>query len=109
MTGRPAKRVISVVNLLGPILSGRTAGELLRRQIEELARQQPTVIVDFIGVELATPGFADEFFAKMPPSLIETGRVQFAHVDDDLGVLRDLVLIQRDSALTRLSAPKDDG
>lgn len=87
--------MITVVDVVGPVLSGRSSGALLREQIEELARQQFRVVVDFDGVEVATPGFADELFAKMAPLLVETGRVRFARLDDDLSVLRDLVVLQR--------------
>ncbi len=94
MTPRPADRLIAVADLLGPVLSGRSSGALLREQIEELARQQVEVVVDFTGVEVATPGFADELFAKMPSTLVETGQVRFSHLDDDLRILHDLVVLR---------------
>ncbi len=98
MTRRACARVIAVADQLGPILSGRSAGALLREQIEELARQQVEVVVDFSGVELATPGFADELFAKIDSSLVDTGQVQFTHLDAELSVLRDFVVVQRTRA-----------
>src|SRR4051794_10998833 len=94
MTTRPAARVIAVADLLGAVLSGRSSGALFREQIEELARQHVEVVVDFKGVEVVTPGFADELFAKMPSTLVETGQVQFSHLDDDLRVLHDLVVLR---------------
>ena len=94
MTPRPEARLIAVADLLGPVLSGRSSGALLREQIEELARQQVEVVVDFTGVDVATPGFADELFGKMPSTLVETGQVQFLHLDDDLCILRDLVVLR---------------
>jgi uncharacterized protein DUF4325 len=87
-----------VADVAGLVLSGRTSGALLREQIEGLAQQHSQVIVDFAGVEIVTPGFADEVFAKMTPSLVETGQVRFAHLDADLSVLRDLVVRQRTRA-----------
>lgn len=98
MTNKSKVRVITVTDVVGPVLSGRSTGALLREQIEDLARQQFQVVVDFEGVEVTTPGFADELFAKMAPLLVETGRVTFAHLDDDLSVLRDLVVLQRTRA-----------
>jgi hypothetical protein len=84
-----------VADEAGLVLSGRTLGALLREQIEELAKQHSEVIVDFAGIEVVTPGFADELFAKMTPSLVDTGRIRFAHLHGDVSVLRDLVVIQR--------------
>ena len=92
---RGGTRHIAVAKQFGTVLSGRSAGADLRAQIEELAKQGVVVVVDFSNVELATPGFADELFGKIDASLIDARRVQFAHLDGDLQVLRDLVLIQR--------------
>lgn len=95
VTPRPEERVVVVADTAGVVLSGRTEGAVLREQIEELAKHHPVVIVDFAGVEIATPGFADEFFAKMKPALVDTGNVRFAHLDPEISVLRHLVVVQR--------------
>ncbi len=84
-----------VVDTAGAVLSGRTAGALFRERVEQLASQHPVVVVDFTGVEIATPGFADELFARMSARLVDAGRVRFAHLDPDLNVLRELVIAQR--------------
>ena len=79
---------------LGPVLTGRSVAQALRTRIEELATHD-VVVVDFDGVEAVSPSFADEIFAKLPSSLIDSGRVRFEHLDDDLKALIEFVTAAR--------------
>lgn len=65
---------------IGSVLAGRGEATVLRARIEQLAREDPPVTVDFSGVITASPSFADELFAKLDPGLIEGGEVVFEHV-----------------------------
>jgi hypothetical protein len=69
---------------LGSVLSGRFEAEELRSRIEGAAESGQRVVVSFEGVEAVSPSFADELFAKMSAALLETGRVKFVDLDDDL-------------------------
>jgi hypothetical protein len=95
MTSDSRIHVVAVAEEFGAVLSGRAAGAMLRQQVEGLAREELSVVLDFAGVEIATPGFADELFGKLSRGLVEQGSVQFAHLDDDLRVLHDLVVARR--------------
>jgi hypothetical protein len=75
-----------LVDEVGPVLTGRMPGEQLRRRIEQAAAEGP-VVIDFAGVELMAPSFADEVFGKMPPHLVGNGRVQNANLHDELEAL----------------------
>lgn len=65
---------------LGPVLAGRGQATVLRRCVEQLARKDSAVVVDFAGVLATSPSFADEFFAKLDATLIEDGGVVFENV-----------------------------
>jgi hypothetical protein len=69
---------------LGSVLVGRLPGAELRERIEEVARSGEVVILDFANVVVVSPSFADEVFARLDPSLVESGSVRFENLDDDL-------------------------
>ena len=71
---------------LGPALVGRKAGATLRARILLCAQTAP-VIVDLTGIELISPSFADELFAKLPPDVIRDRRVRFSNASDDIRAL----------------------
>jgi hypothetical protein len=69
---------------LGSVLVGRLPGAELRERIEEVARSGEVVVLDFADVIVLSPSFADEVFARLDPSLVESGSVRFENLDDDL-------------------------
>lgn len=80
---------------LGPVLTGRSVAEKMRRRIEAAATSDEVVEVDFAGVTTASPSFADELFAKLPPELIAQGRIRFANVPASLDRLVRFLVRQR--------------
>ncbi len=85
---------ISLCERLGSVLVGRGPGALLREEIEDAARAGRLVIVDFEGVGMVSPSFADELFAKIDPEIVAAGNLHFKNLDDDL---REIVAIVRHS------------
>jgi hypothetical protein len=63
----------------GPVLTGRSHAAAIRQRVEAMAATAP-VVVDFRGVTVLSPSFADELFAKVDPDLIESGAVRFEHM-----------------------------
>lgn len=51
-----------------------------------VARLGP-VVVDLAGIELVSPSFADELFAKLPPDLVADRRVRFANASEEIKAL----------------------
>jgi hypothetical protein len=78
---------------LGPVLAGRHLGEALRLRIEQLVADGEDVVVDFTGVAVVSPSFADEIFAKLPPDLAP--HVRFDNMADDLRSLAHFVVAAR--------------
>lgn len=87
--------VIRPADQLGPVLTGRSVAEHLRRQIEAALEVEDAVIVDLDGVEAISPSFADELFAKLPGDALQSGRVRFEHLDDDTAALVRFVVAGR--------------
>jgi hypothetical protein len=46
---------------------------------------------------MIAPSFADELFAKLPRELVESGRIRFEHLDEDLTALARFVVRGRDA------------
>lgn len=82
----------------GGVLTGRSEAGLLRARVEQLAKDEP-VTVDFDGVLTASPSFADEFFAKLDPELIEAGSVLFENVPASLAAIARYVRAARNETL----------
>ena len=80
----PPMTTIRLSDELGPVLVGRFPGASLRAQIEELARSGETVILDFSGVSVLSPSFADEVFARVDPDLVDAGLVRFENLENGL-------------------------
>jgi STAS-like domain of unknown function (DUF4325) len=83
---------IRLAERCGPALVGRDQGRHLRAEVEEISHGSGIVTLDFDGVEVLSPGFADELFAMMPQELVESGHVRFENVDETFSSLRELVL-----------------
>lgn len=86
-------QTIRPVDEQGSALAGRPAAARIRAQIESAA-QQFEVVVDLEGV-MMSPSFADELIAKLPRDLLDTGRVRFVNIDEDLAFLVDFVIAGR--------------
>jgi STAS-like domain of unknown function (DUF4325) len=69
---------------LGPALVGRIPGREIRDRIERSARSGEVVELDFEGVTVVSPSFADEVFARIDPALVESGVVQFTNLSEHL-------------------------
>lgn len=69
---------------LGSVLVGRMPAAELRERVEEVARSGEVVVLDFVDVVVVSPSFADEVFARLDPSLVESGAVRLENLDDDL-------------------------
>lgn len=65
----------------GPVLTGRSHAAEIRERVEACAATAP-VVVDFDGVAVLSPSFADELIAKLDAQLVEAGRVQFIHMSN---------------------------
>ncbi len=78
--------VIQLQEELGSELIGRHEGARLR---EDLVRRvgNGRVIVDLAGIELMSPSFADELFAKLPAVLLRERRVRFTNASGDIRAL----------------------
>lgn len=84
---------------LGAVLAGRSQASVLRAEVERLVALGEHVVIDFSGVVAASPSFADELFAKLDPSLTETGRVAFQHLSPRLEPIVRFVISNRHGAL----------
>ena len=56
------------------------------------------IVVDFEGVEAMSPSFADELFAKLSSDTIDSGRVRFERLDENLLILAQYVIAGRESS-----------
>lgn len=83
---------------LGSVLTGRSVGGKLRAQIEQSLAAGEQVVVDFEGVEIMSPSFADEVFGKLPPEAVESGQLSFQNLAEDLTFLARFVAAQRSRA-----------
>jgi hypothetical protein len=78
--------VIRPVDELGTELIGREAGAAFRERVMRAARAGQVTIA-LAGIELISPSFADELFAKLPRELVRARRVRFANASDDVRAL----------------------
>src|SRR4026209_2881556 len=84
----------SIVNMrdtFGPFLMGRADGARARGRVQELHAAGSQVRVDFTGVELMTPGFADEFFGRLPADALDAGEITVESLAPSLTPLLRLV------------------
>jgi len=90
--------VIRPADEFGAVLTGRYLASELRERVEELLQHGSTVTIDFSGVEAMSPSFADELFAKAPRDAIDSGRLRFENLADDLRALARFVAEGREPA-----------
>lgn len=80
-----------MIDHFGSALLARADGARAREVVRELQLGAGRVHVDFSGVEVMTPGFADEFFARLPTELFDSGRITVNALPPDFQLLQRLV------------------
>jgi hypothetical protein len=80
----PMTTTLKLSDELGSVLVGRMPAADLRKRIEGLARAGQIIVLDFENVVVMSPSFADEVFARLDPSLVDSGHVVFENLDNDL-------------------------
>lgn len=91
MTTTRGATVIKPADEFGAVLSSRFAAEELRARIERELAEGTDVVVSLEGVIAVSPSFADELFAKVPQDAVETGRVRFVNLSEDLRAIARFV------------------
>jgi hypothetical protein len=86
------------------MLAGRFLGLDLRQQVESCA-QDHDVVIDLASIEMASPSFADEFFAKLDPKLFESGRVRLENARPELDAIIRTVTAGRSAHQRRENEP----
>ena len=81
-------RSVDMAAEFGSALVSRGDGVRARESVVSLAMGSP-LCVGFARVEMITPGFADEFFARLPAALTDSGRIQIT------GLVAPLKLVRR--------------
>ena len=76
MTEEPHSRpTVDMAAEFGSALVSGGDGARARESVVSHAMGSP-LCVDFACVEMITPGFADEFFARLPAELTDSGRIK---------------------------------
>jgi STAS-like domain of unknown function (DUF4325) len=83
----------------GAVPAGRSQAQALREEIERAAIDGD-VVVDFARVLTLSPSFADELFAKLPPELVGSGRVEFQNLSPATRAIADFVISGSRGTLT---------
>ena len=78
----------------GAVLAGRTLAARMREQVEAAAVESD-VVIDFAGIEMMSPSFADELIAKLPRDLLGAGRIRIEHLSDEIASLARFVIAGR--------------
>jgi hypothetical protein len=77
--------------MFGPLLMGRADGARARESVQELWMAGRQVGVDMSGIEVMTPGFADELFGRLPADAFDDGTIAIESVPPRLAPLLRLV------------------
>lgn len=89
MTQTLEEATVRLADEFGTVLAGRGLASRLSQRVAECVRAGNVAIVDFAGVQVVSPSFADELFAKMPEEIAR--HVTFENVGDDLLALAKFV------------------
>lgn len=65
---------------MGSVLTGRHGAAELRREVERRTAAGEHVVLDFTGVSMLAPSFADELLAKLPTDVLDGGQVSIEHL-----------------------------
>ena len=95
MTAVAQVMMIPLFDEFGPVLTSRATAEELRHRIEAAVDHGSTVVLDFAGVEVMSPSFADEIFAKVPREFVDDRRIVFDNLNEDLTHLARFVVSGR--------------
>lgn len=87
--------LLSLAHEAGPFLTGRSEAQRLRESVLGIVQRDGEAVVDLEGVEVISPSFADEFFAKMPEELLDSKQVRFEHLTDEFSLIVHTVVAQR--------------
>ena len=85
---------IAIAEITGPVAAGRSTAATLRGEIESAAARD-SVVLDFSGVRVVAPSFADELVAKLPANVLEGGVVSVEGADATTVRLIDMVRRRR--------------
>lgn len=85
--------MIKPADELGPVLASRSVAATLRSRIETAVGQGSWVVLDFEGVEVMSPSFADELFAKTNPPIGTStdAQIRVENLREDLQALAEYV------------------
>lgn len=81
-----SQMVLNLAEEAGSVLTGRFEAAGMRARVVAGAANGD-VVVDLQGVNVISPSFADEFFAKLPPELIASGKIQFVHLTSEFAAI----------------------
>lgn len=93
-TSPAATTTFRPVETLGDVLVGRDSAAELRERVERRVEIGENVILDFAGVSLLAPSFADELLAKLPAGTLG-GRVRVEHLDASSAALVRVAIAAR--------------
>lgn len=98
------KPIIIDLSETGPVLSTRERGRELADQVEEGLRSKAGVILNFRGVQIATPSFLNEILTRAAGVLRapESGLLVATGLTDEVGETLELVLHHRKLMLATL-------
>lgn len=85
-------QTVKMVDRFGPALLSRADGARARELVRELHGRASHLSVDFSDVEVIAPGFADEFFGRLPTELFESGWLSIDQLPPRFGSLHRLVM-----------------
>ncbi len=85
-------KTLRMVDRFGPALLSRADGARARELVRELHGHADHLSVDFSDVEVIAPGFADEFFGRLPADLFESGWLSINELSPRFGSLHRLVM-----------------
>lgn len=91
MTDNASRSLLDIGAEFGCVLISRADGARARDAVLSRAESAP-LDVDFEHVDVIAPGFADEFFVRLPRALTETGRIRIAGLSPGLERVRDFVV-----------------
>ena len=72
----PDEETMLIAELAGSDLLTRDQGAILRKKLLDALKRAPTIRIDFKGVEVMAPSFADEAFGQL---FLELGKEEFRH------------------------------
>jgi anti-anti-sigma regulatory factor len=72
---------LRLADRFGPALIGRSAAADLRHEVERRVAAGERFVLDFDGVPVLSPSFADELLAKLSRATAENGLVEIVRLE----------------------------